>query len=126
MPVIKSRKKIFDPASKERVITLDSVYRQAYRRQVEVYQWLLRGNGFDVSRRGFLLFANAKVDRTSFDARLEFDLSLVEVLGQTDWIEPTLMQIKKCLLGEVPKPSPDCENCKYIEAVNDAVGGVAG
>jgi hypothetical protein len=110
-------------ASKERTIKMDSPYRLGYIRQVETYQWLLRQNGFAVSSRGFLLFANAKVDRPSFDARLDFDLSLIEVVGRTDWIEPTLTSIKSTLMADVPPPAaPDCENCRFVAAVNDAVG----
>ena len=109
-------------SSKEEIVALDTEYRLANARQVEVYTWLLRMNGHPVGRKAYLLFANARTDRQSFDGRLEFDLQLVEHLTNVDWIEPTLMQIKECLLGEVPKPSPDCENCRYIEAVNGAVG----
>ena len=109
-------------ASKDRIITLDSVYRQAYKRQVEVYQWLLRQKGFAVSSKGFLLFANARVDRQSFHSRLDFDMQLVGVIGQTDWIEPMLSQIKACLMSEQPpKPAADCEACKFVAAVNRAV-----
>ena len=109
-------------ASKERVITLDSFYRQAYKRQVEVYQWLLRRKGFAVSAKGFLLFANARVDRQSFHCRLDFDMQMVEVTGNTDWIEPTLTQIKACLLAVEPPPAaPNCEACKFVAAVNEAV-----
>jgi hypothetical protein len=74
-----------------------------------------------VSRRGFLLFANAKVDGASLDARLDFDLSLVEVLGDTSWVEPTLVKIKATLMSDVPPPAaPDCEACGFVAAVNEA------
>ena len=113
-------------ASKDREIKLDSVYRQAYKRQVEVYQWLLRQIGHKVCRQAFLVFANAKVDGTSFDCRLDFDLSLVEVIGQTEWIEPTLTQIKSTLMASDPPPAaPDCEACKFVAAANEAAGRAA-
>ena len=110
-------------ASKEREIKLDSTYRQAYRRQIEVYQWLLRQIGHKVCRQAFLVFANAKVDGASFDGRLDFDLSFVEVIGQTEWIEPTLTQIKATLMAAEPPPaaSAGCEACNFVSAVNEAV-----
>lgn len=113
-------------ASKERTITMDTPYRMGYARQVQVYKWLLAQNGYPVSGTCYLVFANTVVNRPSFDARLDFDFQLVEVRGDTDWIEPTLQAAKACLLAtEPPAASPDCETCGYVEAVNETVNEAA-
>jgi len=109
-------------SSKDEIVALDTEYRQAYRRQVEVYSWLLAMNGYPIGQKAFLLFANARTDRQAFHCRLDFDLQMVEVATDLSWIEPTLSQIKACLMSEQPpKPAPDCECCRYVEAVNRAV-----
>jgi hypothetical protein len=109
-------------SSKEEIVALDGVYRQAYKRQVEVYSWLLAMNGHPVGRRAFLLFANANTDRQGLDGRLDFDLQLVEHLTNVEWIEPTLTNIKKTLMSDEPPPAaPDCELCNYVESVNESV-----
>jgi len=104
-------------SSKEEVITLNTEYRQGYKRQIETYQWLFRRNGFKVSRRSFILYANAKKDRTGLDGRLDFDLQLIEHIGNDDWIESALLRAKKCLMNDVPPDSGEgCEWCQYRQA----------
>ena len=103
--------------SKEEIITLNTEYRQGYKRQLEIYQFLFRHNGFKVSERAYLVYANGRTDRDSFSNRLEFDLQLVTVDGNTDWIEGALKGAKECLEGELPDHNPDCELCGYVEAV---------
>lgn len=106
-------------------MTLDTTYRQAYKRQLEFYSFLLRGNGFSVSRRSFIVYAVATMNAPSLDGRLSFRLELIEHLANTEWIEPTLASIKACLmLKEPPPPSPDCELCAYVAAVEAEVRGV--
>ena len=38
-------------------------WHDSYRRQMEVYQWLMRGNGFKVSDTGYFVYANARGQR---------------------------------------------------------------
>lgn len=40
--------------------TLDQDWHIGYKRQMEVYQWLLRKNGFEVSDTGYFVYANAQ------------------------------------------------------------------
>jgi len=95
----------------------DSSWEDQYRRQMGVYQWLLRKNGFDVSDRGYFVYANASSDEKAFDAKLEFEVTLVPCDGETDWIEPTLKNVKACLESdELPPVGQACEFCVYREA----------
>lgn len=108
-------------------MTLDTEYRQAYKRQLEFYAFLLRGNGFRVSRRSFNVYAVGRMDAPSLDGRLSFRLELIEHLADTEWIEPTLAEVKKTLmLDSPPRPAPDCELCKYVEAATEATKKEAG
>src|SRR4030042_4955848 len=63
--------------------------------QMEIYQWLLRKNGYTVSDTGYFVHCNAKKDRKAFDAKLEFDISLISYKGDASWIEPTLTDIRR-------------------------------
>jgi len=108
-------------SAKGEPMTLDTTYRQAYKRQLEFYGFLLRGNGFRVSRRSFIVYAVGRMDAPSLDGRLSFRLELIEHLANLDWIEPTLMQIRQTLmLSAPPKPAPDCELCTYVGAIMGA------
>ncbi len=95
----------------------DSSWEDQYRRQIGVYQWLLEQNGFQVSKTGYFVYANASADKSAFDGQLEFEVTLVPCDGDTSWIEPTLAKIKECLDSEdLPASSSTCEYCAYRTA----------
>lgn len=109
----------YKATSKEGQITLDDEWKMQYKRQMEIYQWLFRQNGFDVSDTGYFIYVNGKTDRKAFDGRLEFDVAVIPYKGNTDWIEETLVEAKKCLMGsEIPAGATDCEICSYVELLN--------
>ena len=104
-------------SSKEEVITLNTKYRQGYKRQLEIYQWLFLRSGFEVSRKSYILYANAMKDRAGFNGRLEFDLQLIEHLGDDSWIELAMLRAKECLMNDAPPhPNRECEWCRYRDA----------
>lgn len=109
----------YKSTSKEGEITLEEKWKDAYKRQMEVYQWLLRRNGFIVSNTGYFVYANGSTENKAFDGKLEFDLTLLSYEGKDDWIEPTIKKIHKCLNAkEVPKTREACDYCAYVSAVN--------
>ncbi len=95
----------------------DSSWKDSYARQMGVYQWLLRKNGYDVSSTGYFVYANAKYDKAGFDAQLEFAVTLVPCEGQTEWIDDVLPKIKQTLDADaIPPSGASCEFCPYREA----------
>lgn len=109
----------YKATSKEgKIVTLsDSSWEDSYRRQMGVYQWLLRKNGFTVSSTGYFVYANAHSDLEAFDGKLEFDITVVPCEGSTDWIDETLPRIKEALSrDEIPPIGDACEYCPYREA----------
>ncbi len=101
----------------EEITVLDKDWQEGYKKQMEVYQWLLRQNGYQVSNTGYFVYCNAKTDREAFDAKLEFDLTLIPYIGDASWVENTLLDIKKCLDSDViPESSKDCDYCSYFYA----------
>lgn len=105
-----------------KIEALDEDWHRGYKRQLEIYQWLFRQNGFKVSDMGYWVYANASKDREAFDAKLEFEVTLVPYKGSTDWVEGALMQLKQCLdSNEIPSPALDCDYCRYREAAGKAL-----
>ncbi|HUO50774.1 MAG TPA: PD-(D/E)XK nuclease family protein [Candidatus Paceibacterota bacterium] len=101
-----------------KIESLDEPWHDGYKRQIEVYQWLLRRNGFTVSNTGYWVYANASKDKEAFDAKLEFELTLVPYTGDDSWIEGALQGIKACLDSDkLPDAAPDCDYCRYRETV---------
>lgn len=95
----------------------DSSWEEQYKRQIGVYQWLLRGQDCTVSDTGYFVYANAHSDKEAFDGKLEFEVTLVPMEGDTSWIEPTLHRIQETLDSDLPpERSPECEFCDYREA----------
>lgn len=100
-------------------ISLEDKYKQGYKRQMELYQWIFRNKGFNVSDTGYFVYANATKDRGKFDGRLEFEMQLISHKGNTSWIEPLLTQIKAALdSDQAPKASQTCEYCNYVNSVS--------
>src|SRR3989344_1218137 len=107
-----------------RIESLDEEWHKSYKRQLEIYQWLLRQNGFKVSDTGYWFYANATKDREAFDGRLDFDLTLVPYTGSTDWVDGTLAALKKTLDGEALPPAGEhCDYCRYRKAVGVVLQG---
>lgn len=101
-------------AKDEAVTVLDKEWQDGYKRQMEVYQWLLRQNGLKVSDTGYFVYCTGKMDRQAFDKKIEFDVNLIEHKGNDSWVEKALFEIKKCLDGGViPQSGKDCDHCVY-------------
>ncbi len=110
----------YKATSTQEKITIETDYRQGYKRQMEIYQWLLRQNGFGVSDTGYFVYANGKKDRRAFDAKLEFDIEIISYTGSDKWVESAIKKAHKCLNSEeFPEPASGCEYCNYREAVRD-------
>lgn len=109
----------YKSTSKDSPVNLDADWQIGYKRQMEVYQWLFRRNGFAVSDTGYFVYANGLSDRAAFDAKLEFDLTIIPYEGKDGWVEDALAAAKKCLDADtVPAAGADCDYCRYVAAVN--------
>lgn len=107
----------YKATSKKTEVTLDADWQEGYKRQIEIYQWLLRQNGFKVSPIGYFVYCNGLTDREAFDAKLEFEVKIIPYTGDDGWVEGKLRAIKKCLVSEsIPDPNPDCDFCAYFGA----------
>jgi len=88
----------------------------AYKRQMEVYQWLLRRQGLAVSDTGYFVYCNGQ-DAEAFDGRIEFAIKLLQYTGHDNWVEGALVDLKACLMSDdIPNQPNDCEFCGYALA----------
>ncbi len=108
----------YKATSKETEVNLDADWQIGYKRQMEIYQWLFRQNGYKVSPTGYFVYCNGDTDKEAFDAKLEFDIKILPYAGNSDWVEQTILDAIKCLqANEIPQSGQDCDFCKYREAV---------
>ena len=95
----------------------DTQWHDAYRRQMEIYQWLMRGNGFKVSDTGYFVYANGMASKDGFFNKVEFRTNVFPYKGSDTWVDKTINKIKDCLeLDNMPKEGADCEYCKYAKS----------
>ena len=106
----------YKATSTTKTISLDDEYKQSYKRQMEIYQWLLRGEGHKVSDTGYFVYANGISKGDGFHNKVEFRTNVFPYKGSDKWVEPTLVKIKQTLEGDIPKESPDCEFCAYAKS----------
>ncbi len=110
----------YKSTSKDAEVTLDAEWQGGYKRQMEIYQWLLRKNGFSVSATGYFVYCNGKRDREAFDAKLEFDIKLIPYTGDDSWVETALMNAYRCLVSDqIPQLSTTCDYCQYRAAASE-------
>ena len=100
----------------------EGTWHDTYRRQMEVYQWLLRGEGHKVSDTGYFVYTNGIAKADGFFDKVEFRTNVFPYKGSDKWVEPTLKKIKQCLEGDMPavghqvmKPDEPCEFCTYAK-----------
>jgi CRISPR/Cas system-associated exonuclease Cas4 (RecB family) len=110
----------YKATSKKSEVNLDAEWQDGYKRQVEIYQWLVRKNGFKVSDTAYFVYCNGDSDKESFDGKLEFDIKIIPHKGDDSWVEEALIQAHKCLCSnKLPESNKDCDYCKYIKALGE-------
>jgi CRISPR/Cas system-associated exonuclease Cas4 (RecB family) len=108
----------YKATAKQSDVTLDAEWQISYKRQMEIYQWLLRQNGFNVSDTGYFVYTNGRMDLDTFNNRVEFRTKIIPYTGSDAWIEETLLKMKQCLEGDMPAIGKaamggDCDFCTY-------------
>jgi CRISPR/Cas system-associated exonuclease Cas4 (RecB family) len=102
------------------VVALDQEWHAGYKRQMEVYQWLLRQNGLDVSDTAYFVYCTGDNTKAAFDAHLDFTINVIPYHGDASWVDGVLDEIKACLdRTATPDPSESCDYCNYREKVGE-------
>ena len=92
-------------------------YAHAYRRQLEMYQWVFRKLGFTVSDEAYLLYFNGLKNEPFFNQELKFEKHLIKLDCSDEWVEEAIIKARDLLLDdELPEPSGSCDKCNYLRA----------
>lgn len=111
----------YKATAKDKEVSINSGWQISYKRQMEVYQWLLRQNGLDVHPTGYFVYANGRMDLDGFNDRVEFKTKVIPYTGNDEWVEPTLLKMKACMDEDAMPPMGDsimggpCEFCSYAK-----------
>jgi hypothetical protein len=109
----------YKATAKEKEVSIDSDWQISYKRQMEIYQWLLRQNGFTVNNTGYFIYTNGRFDLDGFNDRLEFHTKVIPYTGTDAWVEPTIKKMKACMDAEdMPSVGDNimggpCQFCTY-------------
>lgn len=91
----------------------------SYKRQMEIYQWLLRASGFRVSDTGYFVFARvSKAGGFGMgEAVLTFDMFIEPQKGDDSWLPEALNDARLIFNSKkAPNSSLNCEYCRYRKA----------
>ncbi len=108
----------YKATSKDKEVSIDSDWQISYKRQLEVYQWLLRQNGFTVQDTGYFVYTNGRIDLDGFFDKLEFKTKVIPYTGDASWVDQTLVDMKACMDGDMPEVGMaamggPCDFCTY-------------
>lgn len=114
----------YKATAKNGEVSLDAGWQIGYKRQIEVYQWLLRNNGFKVKNTGYFVYTNASLEAEGFKDTLAFKTKIIDYDGNDSWVEQTIFDMKQCLDSDTMPPvgrnvmdqSKPCEFCDYARA----------
>jgi CRISPR/Cas system-associated exonuclease Cas4 (RecB family) len=111
----------YKATAKQSDVSLDADWQISYKRQMEVYQWLLRQNGFKVNDTAYFVYTNGRLDLEGFYNKVEFRTKVIPYVGDDSWIEPTLEKMKGCMEGDMPEVGTAamggaCDFCTYARA----------
>jgi CRISPR/Cas system-associated exonuclease Cas4 (RecB family) len=111
----------YKATAKAKAVSIESDWQMSYKRQIEVYQWLLRQNDFTVNDTGYFVYTNGRFDLDGFNDRLEFLTKVIPYTGDASWVEPTLIKMKQCMDGDMPPVGKaamggDCDYCLYARS----------
>jgi hypothetical protein len=104
----------YKATSKKGEVTLDAAWQNGYKRQVEIYQWLFRKNGFKVSNTAYFVYYNAKTDDGTSSNQLNFVTKLIPYVGDDSWVEKRAYAAYRCLKKD-RIPAITKKSCRFCQ-----------
>ena len=102
-------------------------YKSSYRRQMDMYQWIARQLGFEVSDTGYFVYVDGQHREESgmldgdnpWQAWMRFNVSVIPYEGNDSWVEDALRRAKYLVseVDECPDHATDCEYGQYLAEV---------
>ena len=108
----------YKATAKKSEINLDADWQISYKRQMEVYQWLLRKNGLDVSNESWFVYCNGQLDNEGFNGKIDFTIHMLPYIANDDWVEDAIIAAAETLKSDTPPVgADDCKLCTYRQDV---------
>jgi hypothetical protein len=117
----------YKATAKDKPITELAEWTIGYKRQMEVYQWLLRKNGLKVSNTAYFVYCTGDNTADAFDNKIAFHSHIIPYEGDDSWIDQVILDLHSCLQSPtIPNKSDSCAYCDffkklYVELKNDAL-----
>ena len=103
----------------DKIKYLGQPWHDGWKRQLDIYGFLFKNNGFDVHETGYFLFCNAQKNLKEFDNKLNFELTMIPYELNLSWIDKTLLEIKEFLdTKDMPDYGINCDNCRFLKENN--------
>ena len=127
--------------SKLEPITLEGRWKEGYKRQMDIYQWIMNEKtkedlkDYKVSNLGYFVYVNGDqhfedgmLRKDEDKADMSFDVQLLTYKGNHDWVVKEILNLKQCLeadqcpehaqTGHGPKGIDPCEYHTFFETLN--------
>ena len=117
------------PTKEPKPIDLEGPYKDGYKRQMDMYQWVMRGMGHPVSNTGYFVYVDGQhwgiegmLDEHPETASMTFSATLLPYEGDDSWVEGTLRDIKAALTSDqCPAHNEACEQKTFLDGVAEAL-----
>jgi hypothetical protein len=103
---------------------------------MDMYQWIMRQNGFNVSNTGYFVYVNGDqhfedgmLENDKDKANMKFNVQLLTHEADDSWVEEVIMELKDCLnqkdcpshskSGYGPKGDKQCEYAQLFESMEE-------
>lgn len=110
----------YKSTSKQGNPSIDEGWGDGYKRQAEIYLWLLRQRGFPTSRTAFFLYVNASKQglfyrQGTLDGEMRFTTTIIPYVGNDEWVDAAISRAVECLRGDrAPTPLESCDTCRFF------------
>jgi hypothetical protein len=109
----------YKATAKDSPVTELAEWTAGYKRQMEVYQWLLRKNGLKVSNTAYFVYCTGKTKHPNFNNTLNFETYVIPYQGNDAWVDETITRMFETLELQAPPPHTDnCDYCRYTRAMS--------
>lgn len=107
----------YKATAKTEAVTVLPEWTIGYKRQIELYQWLLQQNGLPMSQTAYFLYCTGDPTYNTFNGTLHFRQHVIAYEGQNQWVDAALDALQACYAHpNPPESNAACVYCAYKNA----------
>ena len=114
--ILKKGKKLIVLDYKTRGYPLKDDTAEHYQNQLDIYNLLLKKNGYETKDYAYLLFYHP--DKVNGNGDVIFNTDLIEMKISIKNAEKIFKNALDVLEGKMPKPAEECKYCKWVDNCN--------